>query len=801
MSRAVDLVHVVGVRHHSPACARLVQHVIASVKPSHVLVEGPSDMNARVDELLLGHTPPVAVFTFAKDPSGRYRSVWSPFCEHSPEWIALHAARDAGARPSFMDLPAWHPAFEATDNRYGDRKGDAERARSDAYLTKLIERFRVDDTDTLWDHVFEIGRFETTADLEVLEAKLAAHFDAIRGDEPAGPRDGPREAFMLACLAWAARDAEARGGRRERGGVVAVCGGWHRPALVRGLGTAIASADPSPSAMFPEPPQDGGPSSGASAGSYLVPYSHRRLDSLSGYASGMPSPGFYGHVWREGESAADHALMRIARRLRDRKQPASTADLIACRATAEALARMRGHAVIGRADLLDAVAATLVKDALDVEVPWARRGTLRAGTDPVLVEVVAELAGDEVGVLARGTPRPPLAADVDAELAALDLSPADVARSVEIDLAKSTDLARSRTLHRLRVLDVPGFTRESGPRWATDKETRERWVIRRDVDADARFVEVAGYGATLASAARARLEERAGTGRADPVPASEIAAVLGDALFAGLIELADRVMEELAARIRVEPLLAEVGAVLRRVHGLHAHGAIHLAAGDAKLEPIIAAAYERALWLLEGVGGGPGFPEGDVRAIAAIRDVARADADEGALAVFERRVLDVAAAPAIRGACLGALVSVGARVSTSDVLAALRRTPTKQIGDLLSGLFALAREEMTHEPALLATVDELLLLATEDDFFAALPALRFAFTWFPPRERAAIADRVAGLHGASHVVAHQLLAPTAAPARVQASIEVERRAREMAAKYGLLDVLDQAREDAVDVAT
>jgi len=54
---------VVGVRHHSPACARLVAATIADQQPAYVLIEGPADMNDRLDELLLGHQLPIAVFT------------------------------------------------------------------------------------------------------------------------------------------------------------------------------------------------------------------------------------------------------------------------------------------------------------------------------------------------------------------------------------------------------------------------------------------------------------------------------------------------------------------------------------------------------------------------------------------------------------------------------------------------------------------------------------------------------------------------------------------------------------------
>src|ERR1700678_2065045 len=99
--------HVVGVRHHSPACARLVEWTIRRTRPRFVLIEGPSDMNARMDELMLPHVLPVALFTYRQDAVGTSRGTWSPFCEYSPEWVALRAAREASATPLFIDLPAW----------------------------------------------------------------------------------------------------------------------------------------------------------------------------------------------------------------------------------------------------------------------------------------------------------------------------------------------------------------------------------------------------------------------------------------------------------------------------------------------------------------------------------------------------------------------------------------------------------------------------------------------------------------------------------------------------------------------
>jgi hypothetical protein len=235
--------HVVGVRHHSPACARLVDHVIGAVRPRHVLIEGPADMNARVGELYLAHELPVAVFSYATH-EGKSRGSWTPFCAYSPEWIALHAARSAGAEARFMDLPAWHHAFDDVTNRYADRE------RWSRSVAALCARLRVDDYDALWDVLFE-----QPAEPADLARRLEAYFAELRGDEPGEAEDRPRERFMAGAVAWAMADAAARGGD-----VVAVCGGFHKPVIER----AWREMPPT----WPELPE---PEAGAKVGSYLVP--------------------------------------------------------------------------------------------------------------------------------------------------------------------------------------------------------------------------------------------------------------------------------------------------------------------------------------------------------------------------------------------------------------------------------------------------------------------------------------------------------------------------------------------------
>ena len=82
-------------------------------------------------------------------------------------------------------------------------------------------------------------------------------------------------------------------------------------------------------------------------------------------------------------------------------------------------------------------------------------------------------------------------------------------------------------------------------------------------------------------------------------------------------------------------------------------------------------------------------------------------------------------------------------------VATLRAASKPQwLGDFLVGLFALAREEAARAEGLLAAMDEALAGMGDEDFLIAVPSLRHAFAYFPPREKLAIAEAVLALHGA-----------------------------------------------------
>ncbi|MEH3147703.1 MAG: DUF5682 family protein [Methylobacterium frigidaeris] len=762
---------VVGVRHHSPACARLVRGTIARLRPAFVLVEGPADFNPHLADLALDHALPVAIFSFRADARGSAAS-YSPFCAFSPEWEALAAGRAAGARTLFCDLPSWDPAFGDRRNRYADPHG----ARAAAAERALAAALGAEDQDALWDALAE------AAPEEALPARLDRYFALLRPPGTDDPAEEARERFMAAHAAWALREA---GGRP----VVLVCGGWHAEAIRR----YAAEADG-------RPPEPAAPEEGVRTGSYVVPYSYGRLDRFSGYSAGMPSPGYYERVAAEGLGpAADWAANAIAAALRAAGQVVSTADRIAWAVHAEGLARLRAHPAVLRADLVDAALASLVKDALDSRPAWAAGAAVPG--HPALAAMLRALAGTREGRLAPGTRQPPLVADVEERLRAAGLEPGPVRRRVAVDWAVPEDRERAHLLHRLVILGLPGIGRGEGPDLAEPGLPRESFEVVRHPHWPGALIEASLWGGTLAMAATGRLAARI---EAAPGSLDGLARALSDALFAGLAiegEFFARLNDGLAGAHDA----ALLGGAGRRIVRLHRFGAAFGEAARPALARLCLGLAERALGLVEAIAE-PRAGLGAIDLLIACRDLFRDCADLPGLAplrapfvaMLRRRLADPGAPPALAGAALGLLVACGEAGTGKDkeegngsVEAArrLRRFGLPDsLGDFLAGLFALAREEVAGD-ATLAAVEDLVAAWGDEDFLRALPSLRMAFGWFPPRERERIAVAILRRGGAGEARAEaEVLAwmrQRAAPLDQAAALAREARVAARLARYGL----------------
>jgi hypothetical protein len=702
------------VRHHSPTAALMARELIDALKPKAVLIEGPSDFNDRMAELDLPHELPVAIYSYVRTADGARRGAYYPFCVYSPEWQALLAGRGCGAEVRFIDLPyADIASLDEQVNRYAD----ADFRRS-AYVRRLCEKLGVDSFDGVWDAFFELDRALTPAEYLRRAHQFCGQIRLVEGDTR--EVDRRREAFMAAEI----RRVVGRVG----GPVVVVTGGYHSLALHERLRGPVGVDDDAASAPAP----------GEERGIALTPYSYERLDSLTGYNAGMPNPGYYHRLWQDRQAhkpvAHRKLIFDVARALRGRKQRVSSADLIAAESCASALARMRGHGEVWRTDLVDGLVGSLIKDELAA-----------GGTHPLLDAIHEVLRGNARGALAEGAPVPPLVNDLRRLLDDADLRPETRPRDVELDLCAEPHRQRSRLLHRLRILHITGFTRADGTDFTSRADLSrlwERWRIQWGPEFDASAIEAARYGPTLAEAAANRLAEQA---RALERSAENGALLLLQASLADLNAVAADLHARLAALVNEDGEFLSVTAALSHLLYLYQFDETMGTRGRADVGRVLAGAFARGLWLLEVLGQVADVEGRAVRGVAALLDTFERCRQPLALDrapfldVLKRVADDRAQGAAIRGAAVGALWVLGD--ATSHPLRTQMRlfADPDRLGDFLTGLFAVAREAVQRQGDLILAIDGVLTGYSDEEFLAALPSLRLAFTYFTPREKHHIA--------------------------------------------------------------
>jgi hypothetical protein len=485
------------IRHHSPACAFHVGEVIRSVRPSHVLIEGPREAASLLRHLTASGTalkPPVAFFSLFVDRTDRQNpnrhSAYYPLCDYSPELEALRAASHVGAVTEFIDL-SW-PEMVACSSRSRSTPDQPRSLQDDTSLTRgkwLAQACRDEgarDVDDLWDAWFESNfRQQTSATFfrHVLAWCIAARADQTVEDLAA---DGclRREAFMKSRIDAAAATAS--------GPVIVVTGGIHTVAL-----PTTKPALPPPLKMETE----------ADAGIWLIRYDFLQLDRLNGYASGMASPEF--HQWRWEQKSLDQLLVKLRRSTTT--EHISTADAIAASAHLTRLAAFRSHATPTREDFLDCVRSCFIKGAEDVE------------GIAILAAARKLLAGDRVGSVPSAAGRPPIVQDFESLATRHKLSLEPGGKKLDLDIYRSLHHRRtSRFMHTLALLDVPFGERTAGPDFAAGKDlgrVRELWNYEWSPRVEAAIIEQSALGSTIAEAGVAKLlraveAARAGTARA-----------------------------------------------------------------------------------------------------------------------------------------------------------------------------------------------------------------------------------------------------------------------------------------------
>lgn len=553
---------LLGVRHHGPGSARAVRAALDACEPGAVLIEGPPEADALVEFAgQEGMRPPVALLAHAVSDPGQ-AAFW-PLAGFSPEWVAIQWALSHGVPVRFIDLPAANslamagraegeagPAGDAAGEgapSEGDPAGEpAGRARVDP-MGVLAETAGYDDPERWWEDVVEhrgagasgagAGASGTDGTDGVHGAGAAGWADAVApfaalGEAMAVLRaeyghgghehDAVREAHMRLRL---------REARREFGDRVAVvCGAWHVPALA---GRATATADRGLLKGLPK----------VKAELSWVPWTHRRLARHSGYGAGIASPGWYSHLFHAADRPLERWLTKVAGLLRAEDFAVSSAHVIEAVRLAETLAAMRGRPLAGLAETMDAVRAVMCEGS---DVP------LGLVHDRLVV-------GDVLGEVPEAAPAAPLQRDLARTQRSLRLKPEALERELELDLRKETDAARSRLLHRLRLLGVDWGT-PAASRGSTGT-FRETWRLRWEPELSVRVAEAGVWGTTVLSAATTRAEAKA----VDATALGEVTDLAERCLLAGLPDALPVVMRALADRAALD---ADVGHLAQALPAL-----------------------------------------------------------------------------------------------------------------------------------------------------------------------------------------------------------------------------------------
>lgn len=780
-----DDVVVVPVRHHSPACARAVTAAFERFAPSHVLVEGPRSFTGLVD--LLCHPEaryPLAVYAWSRPPGratvpGEGHGGYHPFCDYSPELVAVRLAHAAGAPVTFCDLEVGEQAAVARAAVLpGTGSLQREEYAHSRSLTALAERLGCRDHEDLWELLLESADDDLDAHLERVTAYcLLARHDST-ADDLAREGTSQREAEM----AWHVQQAVAARAPGA-GPVMVVVGGFHAVALPDLLASPVV-----------RPVVDVG---GVEDGHALVRYGFDRLDRLAGYASGMTSPGWHQRVWDErlrgstpAAARADAALtvlLDVADELRRRHgQQVATPTLAAAHRQALLLAELRGHPAPLRSDVVDAVTSCLVQGDADVEGVVVARATRHV------------LTGDRVGRVPPGAGTPPLVRDTLARLAEQRLeTDGTEPRTVALDLYRNAAHRRtSRLLHGLLLLGVPFAQRDAGPDFVRGTglaRLQERWTYLWSPPTEGRLAEVSLLGSTLAEAVEARFAALVAESTTDGAAPSSGAAValLAHAAVVGLHDRAAPVVglvrDALAAEASFADAAHATGALALLADGREAVESARLAG----LPALVAHAYARCLYLGAELQGDEEEPERVAGALAGLRELlaSPAGAELGADPFWDlvTRLHERHDAPLVRGAAAGLATAAG-RLPAAE----LERAVTGYLSGTVAadaavafvrGLLSTARETVWQGSGVVGALDARLVDWDQRMFLAMLPELRLAFAGLTPRETDRVAHAVAELHGGERpdvAVRHDVDART-----VQAFAELSRELGDVLVRDGL----------------
>ncbi|ENB7696318.1 hypothetical protein ABIN28_002284 [Escherichia coli] len=701
-------VHLFGIRHHGPDCARSLRKALETLQPDCLLVEGPPDGESILP--FMQHEqmqPPVALLIYAPDDS--HHAAFYPFAAFSPEWQALRYGFEQNIAVRFMDLPISHQ-FALDDEKESDDDDAVEASPDGDPLDWLGRAAGYTDGESWWSHRVE----EREDDLSLFEAIREAMI-ALRQATPEArnsARDQLREAYMRKTLRQAKKEGFSR--------IAVVCGAWHVPALEN---LPPAKNDNELLKNLPK----------CKVAAAWTPWSYEALSRASGYGAGVVSPEWYDHLWRyQGASHRDIGwLSRAARLFREADLDCSSAHIIEAARLAQTLAIMRHHPQPGLDELCE---------ALQTVVCMGESAPMQMIRQKLIV-------GDALGSVPDDTPVVPLQRDITQQQKTLRLKAEASEKVLDLDLRKPGDLARSHLLHRLTLLDI-SWGRLAGQGNNSKGTFHEVWSLRWEPALAMNIITASRWGNSIEQASSRYAIVRAQYASTLPELAKLIQQVLLADLQAAIAPIANTLESLAATQGNIEQLLEALAPLVAIVR----YGNVRQTDSGMVMQVLMSLA-PRAAIALPGAcsalndDSAASMREKVIDAHAALRLLDNEDLLAGWLQALMVLAEGSTAHALLRGTATRLLFDLQTltteRITTLMNLALSPANPPAESAAWAEGFLNDSAMVLLHNSELWQLIDAWLSGLNDNHFTRILPMLRRTFGRFSSPERRQLGERAA----------------------------------------------------------
>lgn len=727
-------IHVFGIRHHGPGCARSLRAALEKLKPDILLIEGPPDAQEVLPLIEQPKMkPPVALLIYAAEQPKK--AVYYPFTQFSPEWQALKYAQKEQIPARFMDLPQAiqlaraqegeesaevEPSAPTTRSKVKKalRQGslatvvapekDEQALLEEDPLTLLAQAAGYTDHELWWERQIEQRHNVVYLFESILEAMTALRADA----RPPKTEEAQREAYMRQAIRAAQKEQFQR--------IAVVCGAWHAPVLT----------DPGPAKEDAELLKG---LAQIKTTATWIPWTFSRLSSRSGYGAGMDAPGWYAHLWSARNQLTTRWVTKAAHLLREKGLDASSASVIEAVRLTEALAAMRDLTQPGLAEHNEAILTVLCHG--DMAPMQLIRDQLEIG--------------DKMGEVPKEAPTVPLQRDLENWQQRLRLKPSVEKTKLELDLRKENDRARSQLLHRLQLLSIPwGKQVNVSGKGGT---FHEHWQLQWRVSFAVAIIEANVWGNTVASAATSYVTDTARKLNELPELTQLLQSVILAELPTAINQLLSILQEQAAVSTDVRHLMDALPPLARVAR----YSDVRQTRAE-RILPIIDGLFERSLIGLPGAC----FALDDDAAQKMLHSIDHVQDSVQLLDRPEQRqgwqacLKNLAGRDSIHGLIRGRscrLLLDQQALTESEMqdliqLALSPAVPVTQAAAWIEGVVRGSGLLLLHQDHLWRALDQWLSELNADNFIQLLPILRRAFANFQTPERRQMGEKVKQLH-------------------------------------------------------